>query len=243
MLKVRNISHNFQIKNKQIPVLEDVSFDIEEQEFVSIIGPSGAGKTTLINILAGYLKPTKGEATLSSKTIKKPGKDRVVISQEEDLFDWMNIYENVKFGVNKNQETVNKYIELVGLKDFANSYPHQLSGGMKKRASLARALAAEPKFILMDEPFGSLDYQTRETIHKEVLNIWQKTKKTALIITHDIEEAIYLSNKIIVFSERPARIKKIIKIPFSYSRKNSIKNSSEFIKIKNEIKDLISNEF
>jgi NitT/TauT family transport system ATP-binding protein len=238
MIQINNLHHSFKNNNQTINVLKDISFNIEWQNFISIVGPSGCGKTTLVNILAGYLKNNGGEIYINNKKINKPGKDRVIINQENDLFEWMTVEENIKFGA-KNKENVDKYLEIVGLTNFKDHYPYQISGGMKKKTAIGRALAAEGDFIIMDEPFSSLDYQYREKIHDELLYIWQKTKKTILLITHDIEEAIYLSNKIIVFSDRPATIKETMEINLGYPRNYKIKNSQGFIELKNKIRELI----
>ena len=238
MIKIKNLHHSFKDNNKSIDILKDVSFNIEKGDFTSIIGPSGCGKTTLVNILAGYLKNDKGSILINNNKIEKPGKDRIIINQENDLFDWMTVLENIKFGA-KNKENIDKYLNLIKLSAFKNYYPHQLSGGMKKKTAIGRALAAEGDFIIMDEPFSSLDYQYREKIHIELMDIWQETNKTILLITHDIEEAIFLSSKIIVFSKKPSTIKETIKINFNYPRNTKLKNSAEFIELKNKIRELI----
>lgn len=241
MLKIKNISHNFKNNKIKIPTLNNVSFDVKDREFVSIIGPSGCGKTTLINIIAGYLKPQNGRILIRENEVSRPGRDRIVINQDNDLFDWMTIKQNIKFGLKNESGQIDHLLKFVNLEGFEDFYPSKLSGGMKKRASLARALAIEPSLILMDEPFGSLDYQTKERLQVELLKIWEAKSKTTILITHDIEEAVFLSNKIIVMSERPASIKKIIEIPFAYPRKIGIKSEPEFLKIKNDIRELLNN--
>ncbi len=238
MIQAKNLHHTFKDKTKNTAVLKDVNFNIEKNEFISIIGPSGCGKTTLINILAGYIKPTTGEIKINNQITTSPNQKRIVINQENDLFNWMTVKENIELGI-KNSKNIDGLIDLIELNDFKDHYPHQISGGMKKKVSIARALATDTDFIIMDEPFGSLDYQYKEKIHCEILKIWKKTKKTFLLITHDIEEAILLSNKVIIFSDRPATIKKIIGINIAYPRNYSIKNSSEFIDLRNKIRALI----
>ena len=236
MLKIKNLSFAYSKSKKQpgLKAIGNISLEIKEGAFVSIIGPSGCGKTTLANLIAGYLKTEKGSIAKNGKIIKKPGRDRIVISQENDLFTWMTAKQNIEFASNE-KKPARDYLELVHLTGFENKYPHELSGGMKKRVSLARALAANAEFIIMDEAFSSLDYQIKENLYLELLNIWKKTRKTIVLITHDIEEAIYLSDKIILLSKRPTKIKKIINIPFARPRKESIKDSKEFMKIKKEI--------
>lgn len=241
MLKIKNINHNFKNNKLDIPALQNVNLNIKNKEFVSIIGPSGCGKTTLLNIIAGYIKPLEGRITIQEKEVLQPGRDRIVINQENDLFDWMTIIQNIKFGLQNEKENMDHLVNLVNLQGFENVYPIQLSGGMKKRASLARAMAINPNLILMDEPFGSLDYQTKENLQIELLKIWEATNKTIVLVTHDIEEAVFLSNKIIVLSERPATVKKIIDIPFEYPREVNIKSDSGFINIKNEVRSLLVN--
>lgn len=240
MLTIKDVNHNFKNGKSGIPALKKINFAIDAREFVSIIGPSGCGKTTLLNIIAGYLKPSSGHIVVQGREIFRPGRDRIVINQENDLFDWMTIDQNIKFGMENKAVDINHLIKFVKLEGFEKLYPAQLSGGMKKRASLARAIAMNPNLILMDEPFGSLDYQTKEKLQIELLRIWEETHKTIVLVTHDIEEAIFLSNKIIVLSERPATVKNIINIPFDYPRKISIKSDDEFINIKNEVRALLS---
>lgn len=240
MLKIKNISHDFKNGAREIPALKNVDFTIDGKEFVSIIGPSGCGKTTLLNIIAGYIQPSSGQITIEEKKVSRPGRDRIVINQENDLFDWMTIAQNIRFGLREQVTSIDPLVELVNLKGFDAFYPAQLSGGMKKRASLARAMAIDPSLLLMDEPFGSLDYQTKEKLQIELLKIWAATDKTIVLVTHDIEEAIFLSNKIVILSERPAIVKKTIVVPFDHPRTVDIKSSRVFIDIKNEIRGLLS---
>jgi NitT/TauT family transport system ATP-binding protein len=238
MLVIEKI--NFYFKNingcKNKKILDNISLNFKKGEFISIIGPSGCGKTTLANIIAGYLTSDEGNVYLNNEKIIKPRKDCFMINQENDLFDWMTLKENISFVTKK---PIEKYISLVHLTGCENKYPHELSGGMKKRASIARALAVEPQIIIFDEAFNSLDYQVREKIYFEVLDVWKKTKKMIILITHDIEEAIFLSDKIIILSKNPATIKKEILIPFKRPRKNNIKNNKLFLKIKKEIQSMI----
>jgi len=239
MLVIKNISHyylNNGDKNKVV-VFDKLNLEIKDKEFVSLVGRSGCGKTTLVNIIAGYIKPISGEIRVNNKLITNPGKDRIVIHQENDLFDWMTVMENIKLVArDKSINNIKKYIKLVNLENFNNIYPKELSGGMKKRLSLARALSADPEFIIMDEPFISLDYQTKEELHKEFLNIVKTSNKTVLLVTHDIDEAIFLSDRVIVFSGSPTLIKQEIIIPFPYPRDLNIKELGEFKKLRIKIK-------
>lgn len=237
MIELINVSYSYEDStNKQFEVLKDISFKIENGELISIIGPSGCGKTTLANLMAGYLKNKKGKICENGKDIIAPGKDRFVINQENDLFDWMNVEENVSFFAD-NKKKVSEYIKLVGLENCKRKYPYELSGGMKKRVSIARALAANAEVLIMDEPFNSLDYSIKEKLYDDLAKIWKKTNKTIILISHDIEEAIYLSDRIIILKNRPTSIKKIFNVPFSYPRNSSLKDSVRFMNIEKQIKE------
>lgn len=229
MLKLNNITFAYgnRNNNKVDPLLSNFNLEIFNGEFLSLVGPSGCGKTTLVNIIAGYLKPLSGNIIIDKKIVLSPGKDRVVINQENDLFEWMTVLGNMKI-VSRDKALIKKSLQLTHLLDFVNYYPGQLSGGMKKRLSLARALAANPKFIIMDEPFGSLDNQIKEELHEEVLKIVKQSGKTILLVTHDFDEAIFLSDRILLLSEKPVTIKQEIKIPFNHPRRASLKDTVEF---------------
>ncbi|MDD5145228.1 MAG: ABC transporter ATP-binding protein [Candidatus Pacebacteria bacterium] len=238
MIKIKNIYH-FYLNNdrNKIVVFDALNLEIKEKEIVSIVGPSGCGKTTLVNIVAGYIKPISGEVLINNKSITGPGRDRVVINQGDDLFEWMTVANNIRLvAKNKSEDNIEKYIKLVHLSDFKNAYPKELSGGMKKKLSLVRALAAEPEFIIMDEPFASLDYQAKEELYEEFLNIVMVSHKTILLVTHDIEEAIFLSNRVVVFFGTPASIKQEVMIPFLYPRDKNIKELNEFKELKLKIR-------
>jgi NitT/TauT family transport system ATP-binding protein len=219
---------------------------VYENEFVTIIGPSGCGKTTFLNILAGFIKPTQGKVFCDGKEVTGPGPDRGVVFQEDAVFPWLTVKENIELGLiakgipkEERERIVEHYIALVGLKGFEKALPKELSGGMKKRVDLARAYAINPTVLLMDEPFGPLDAQTRSKMQDELSRIWQNEKKTVLFVTHDIEEAIYLANKVIVFSSRPATIKKVINVSLPYPRQRNLIFKEEFIRLKEEIWRLI----
>ncbi|MDP2696136.1 MAG: ABC transporter ATP-binding protein [bacterium] len=240
MLKLNNITYSYN-QNSANPdlLLQNFNLEILDGEFLSLVGPSGCGKTTLVNIIAGYLKPFGGSIIIDQTVVISPGKDRIVINQESDLFGWMTVLENMEI-VSQDEVLIEQCLRLTHLSDFINYYPRQLSGGMKKRLSLARALAANPKFIIMDEPFGSLDNQIKEKLHEEVLKIVKQSKKTILLVTHDIEEALFLSDRILLLSGKPVIIKKEIKIPFNYPRDASLKDSAEFIRLRSSMRQAIN---
>ncbi|MGN7388009.1 ABC transporter ATP-binding protein [Sporosarcina sp. SAFN-015] len=209
-------------RKEQVLVLDHITIDMEKGSFVSIVGPSGCGKSTLLYMIAGLEKTDKGSIRIAGNEVKKPGPDRVVVFQEAGLFPWLTVLENVKYGLllkkMPKQEAEAKAIEMlkmVHLSNYIHSYPHQLSGGMKQRVSIARALVMEPDILLMDEPFSALDEQTRMVLHKELLEIWKKTKVTIFFVTHNIREAVLLSEKVIVFGTRPGKVKEIIPVPTS----------------------------
>ncbi|WP_432361175.1 ABC transporter ATP-binding protein [Sporosarcina sp. UB5] len=206
--------------NEQVLVLDDIDINLEKGSFVSIVGPSGCGKSTLLYMIAGLEKLDKGSIRISGNEVTKPGPDRVVVFQEAGLFPWLTVLENVKYGLLlkriPKQEAESKAIDMlkmVHLSNYIHSYPHQLSGGMKQRVSIARALVMEPDILLMDEPFSALDEQTRMVLHKELIDIWKKTKVTIFFVTHNIREAVLLSERVIVFGTRPGKVKEIIRVP------------------------------
>jgi len=236
MLELKNIYHYYLNKqNEKLLIFNNFNIKINKGAVSAMVGPSGCGKTTLVNIIAGYIKPIMGEVLVNNKIINYPGKDRIVINQEDDLFGWMTVYENMKLVI-KGDEIIEKFLNLTNLLKFKNLYPSELSGGMKKRLSFARALAVDPEFIIMDEPFGSLDYRIKQKLHEELLNIVKASNKTVLLVTHDIEEAIFLSERIIILSKEPAEIKQEIVVPFSYPRRIELKDSIDFINLKRKIK-------
>ena len=237
MLKLKNISHQYGNAKDNALVLSDINLHIRKNEFVSIIGPSGCGKTTLVNIIAGYIKPTKGEIIINGKKKFGPDKNRIVINQEHDLFDWMTVYNNLKI-VTKDEKDIIKLLKITDLEPYKNRYPHQLSGGMKKRLSLARALAVKSNFIIMDEPFSSQDYLIKNKLHKELLVIAQKSQKTILLVTHDIEEAIFLSGRIIVLGGSPAKIIDEHIIKENSNIKEKFVNGDEFYELKRQLRSI-----
>jgi len=216
VIKIEHMDKVFKQRDGgEFQVLNDVSLTINEGEFVSLLGPSGCGKSTILNILAGFEKVSSGEVNVFGKPIKDPGPDRVVVFQEHGLFPWLTVLDNVAFGLKQRgmrkkerYELAMEQIRTVHLSKFADRYPHELSGGMRQRTAIARALVMNPQILLMDEPFAALDEQTRLVLHQELEDIWLKTGKTILFITHNIREAVMLSDRVLVMSTRPGRIKK-----------------------------------
>ncbi|WP_440970787.1 ABC transporter ATP-binding protein [Peribacillus frigoritolerans] len=220
-LTIDDIEKSFKNEKKEsIKVLDKINIEVEKGSFVSIVGPSGCGKSTLLYLIAGLDKADVGEIRVAGKKVVKPGPERVVVFQEAGLFPWLTVLENVTYGLKikkmPKEEAKAKALDIlkmVHLSRYVDSYPHQLSGGMKQRVAIARALVMEPDILLMDEPFSALDEQTRMVLHKELLEIWRKTKVTIFFVTHNIREAVQLSEKIIVFATRPGKIKETISVP------------------------------
>jgi NitT/TauT family transport system ATP-binding protein len=223
-LDIENVSHAFDIDGAELPVLSDVSLLVEPGEFVALLGPSGCGKSTLLRLVAGLEKPRSGILREDDSRIAGPHPSRVVVFQDPTLFPWRSVWDNVALGLEaqgilKNQrQRVDDVLELVGLSAFRNAYPHQLSGGMAQRVALARALVNDPKVLILDEPLGKLDSLTRITMQAEIVALWQRKGFTTLLVTHDAEEALFLANRVVVLSERPARIKADIRVQRPYPR-------------------------
>jgi len=225
-VNVDNVSKlHFSIKGEPLLALVDVTFQVEKNEFFSIVGPSGCGKTTLLNLLAGFEQPTRGELRVGGKVITEPGWERAVVFQEYALFPWYTVSQNIRYGLQRKRlpeaeqsRLVDHYIGLVGLRGFESRYPRELSGGMRQRVSIARALAVNPSILLMDEPFASLDIQTREYMQDELLKIWQREPKTVIFVTHSIDEAIKLSDRVAIMGPRPGRIEEIKTVDFERPR-------------------------
>ncbi|HKV12954.1 MAG TPA: ABC transporter ATP-binding protein [Thermoanaerobaculia bacterium] len=217
---VRDLWMTFTAKDKTksgVHVLEDINLDVREGEFICIVGPSGCGKSTLLNIAGGFLAATRGEITIDGKTVTEPDPRHIFIFQENGVFPWLTVEDNVGFGVKRpnaeeKKKVVDHYVEMVGLTGFGKTYPRELSGGMKQRVEIARAFAAEPDVLFMDEPFGALDYLTRMRLRSELTQIWQRERKTVLFVTHDVEEAVQLSDRVVVMGKRPSRIRDIVTI-------------------------------
>jgi NitT/TauT family transport system ATP-binding protein len=219
ILSIKNLHKTFPKEDGEMVAIDEFDLDVKEGEFVCILGPSGCGKTTLLRMIAGLEVPTSGELLLNGNPISKPGSDRGMVFQEFALFPWRTVRKNIEFGLEVKKipaaerlKISQRFIDLVGLNGFEDYHPYQLSGGMKQRVGIARALANEPTILLMDEPFGALDAQTRNLMQKELLRIWKETQKTVIFITHSVDEAVYLADRIIVLTTRPSRIKEVFEI-------------------------------
>ncbi len=236
-------------KASAVEAVSDVSMEVKPGEFVSIIGPSGCGKSTLLNVVAGFVQPSEGTATMDGKATDKPGADRGMVFQQYSLFPWLTVRKNVEFGLkqkgldaNHREEAARTLLGLAGLLAFENHYPDQLSGGMKQRVGIVRALATSPQVLLMDEPFGALDAQTRVVMQQILTNMWQRFRISVLFITHDIDESIFLSDRVYVMTARPGMIKAEIPIPLPRPRTPDMASSPEYLQIKQQLRELITEE-
>lgn len=242
VLKLNNVSKSFpKIDTDTITnAISDISITLTDGEFVSLVGPSGCGKSTILRLISGLILPTSGEIVLNGKKIDKPNEKIAMVFQKPTLFPWLTVRDNIAFGPKLKKEVndikINDMIELIGLKEFANDYPHQLSGGMSQRVALARAIINEPEILLLDEPLGALDAFTRMKMQSEILSIWSRKKQLAIMVTHDIEEAVYMSTKIIVIDKNPGRIKEVIDIDLGVNRDRS---SVKFVEYRNRILNLL----
>jgi len=241
-ISVRNINKVFPLKDEAFTALGDVSIDIADSEFVTVVGPSGCGKSTLLNILAGLDEPTGGEALVDGRPVKGPGPERGVIFQQYALFPWLSVRDNVEFGLKtarvpkkERRERADHFIRLVGLEQFADALPKMLSGGMKQRCAIARAYAMNPSILLMDEPFGALDALTRVKLQEQLLNTWSQDKRTVMFITHDVDEAVFLANRVIVMAARPGRIYDVIDVDLPYPRDEDLRLTPEFGELRNRV--------
>ncbi|MCX7781709.1 MAG: ABC transporter ATP-binding protein [Negativicutes bacterium] len=248
-LIVENVSKVFGDKNTTVTALENTGFAVAANEFITILGPSGCGKSTILKVIAGLEEPSSGRVLLDGREIKGPGKDRGMVFQSYTLFPWLTVQQNIEFGLDvagrpkaERQDIAGHYLEKIGLKGFEKAYPNQLSGGMKQRVAIARALANDPQVLLMDEPFGALDAQTRAVMQELLVNVWEETHKTILFVTHDIDEAIFLGDTIYVMTARPGRIKARIAVPLSRPRSYEVKLSAVFTDLKKEVMQLIREE-
>ncbi len=248
-VEVRHLKMVFGGAQQRVHAVSDVSLHVAPGEFVSIIGPSGCGKSTLLNVVAGFSQATQGEALLDGRKITGPGSDRGVVFQQYSLFPWMSVRKNVEFGLkmqgvpqNKRETSARTLLGLAGLLSFENHYPDQLSGGMKQRVGIVRALATSPQVLLMDEPFGALDSQTRVVMQEILTNMWQRLRLSVLFITHDIDEAVFLSDRIYVMTARPGRIKAELAVPLPRPRTPQMTASPEFAAMVRTIKGLIREE-
>jgi NitT/TauT family transport system ATP-binding protein len=243
-------SYWFEREDREVLAVSDVSLAVADGEFLAIVGPSGCGKTTVLNIVAGLLPYEEGLVSIDGKRVDGPGVDRAVVFQHSSLLPWRTIAGNVRYGMemqrrfdeNTMRERTDHFVKMVGLNGFERHFPNELSGGMQQRVNLARALAADPKVLLMDEPFAALDAQTREFMQAELLKIWSQDRKTVVFITHQINEAVYLADRVAVMSARPGRLKEIFKVPFGRPRTLALKRDPRFLEIEDAIWQLIEEE-
>jgi NitT/TauT family transport system ATP-binding protein len=241
-ISVQGVRKTFQLKNEEFVALEHVDLAIADNEFVTVVGPSGCGKSTLMNILAGLETPTSGHALVDGREVSSPGPERGVIFQQYALFPWLTVRKNVEFGLKvagvpkaQRRERAEYFIRMVGLEQFADALPKMLSGGMKQRCAIARAYAVNPSILLMDEPFGALDALTRVKLQEQLLDTWNREKRTVMFITHDVDEAVFLSNRVIVMAARPGRIYDVIDVNLPYPRNEDVRLSPEFGELRNRV--------
>ncbi|WP_029252763.1 ABC transporter ATP-binding protein [Paraoerskovia marina] len=241
-ISVQDVRKTFDLKNEEFVALERVNLDISDNEFVTVVGPSGCGKSTLMNILAGLDETTAGHALVDGAEVSGPGPERGVIFQQYALFPWLTVRKNVEFGLKvagyakaERRERAEHFIKLVGLDQFADALPKMLSGGMKQRCAIARAYAVDPSILLMDEPFGALDALTRVRLQEQLLETWSREKRTVVFITHDVDEAVFLANRVVVMAARPGRIYDVIDIDLPYPRTEEVRLSPEFAELRNRI--------
>ncbi|MGV3681618.1 MAG: ABC transporter ATP-binding protein [Acidovorax sp.] len=250
LLSIQGVSRTFvSPKGQTTQALLPVDFDVAENDFVTILGPSGCGKSTMLRIVAGLDHPTEGRVLLGGRPVEGPGADRGMVFQSYTLFPWLTIEQNIRFGLRERgmpeaqqKERAAYFIAKVGLRGFEQHFPKQLSGGMQQRTAIARALANDPKILLMDEPFGALDNQTRVLMQELLLGIWEAERKTVMFVTHDIDEAIFMANRVAVFSARPGRIKTELAVDLPHPRHYTIKTSPEFMDLKARLTEEIRAE-
>lgn len=251
-IKLDKVHKSFWTQNRELEVITDLSFEVQAGESVAVVGPSGSGKTTLLNLLAGLDTPTSGSILVDGQPITGPHPQRGVIFQQYAVFPYLTVFQNVVFGltlqVNKKpkaerERIAHRYIELMGLKGFEDAYPKTLSGGMKQRLAIARAYAVSPRILFMDEPFAALDAQTRALMQELILEIMAEEQKTVIFVTHSVEEAIFVGNRIVVVTARPARVHSIVDIPFGFPRDADVKTSPEFMEIRRDIEHLVREQY
>jgi len=241
-IQVQNVNKTFELGSERFEALGDVSLNVDENEFITVVGPSGCGKSTLMNILAGLDEPTGGTAFVDGREVDGPSPERGVIFQQYALFPWLTVRQNVEFGLKtakvpaeERRRTAQHFIDMVGLTDFADALPKTLSGGMKQRCAIARAYSMNPSILLMDEPFGALDALTRVRMQEHLLQTWEKEKRTIVFITHDVDEAAFLANRVVVMAARPGRIHRVIDVDLPYPRTEEVRLSPEFAEVRNDI--------
>lgn len=248
-LIIDQVGKVYSTKGGEMVALDRTSFKVKEGEFITILGPSGCGKSTILRIIAGLEEPSSGKVYLDGHEVKGPGADRGMVFQSYTLYPWLTVEDNIAFGLKLKgtsqkqcKEVAQHYLELIGLSGFEKHYPIQLSGGMKQRVAIARALANDPEILLMDEPFGALDAQTRSIMQEILLKAWEESKKTILFITHDVEESIFLADSVYVMTARPGRLKENIPVDLPRPRDYQMKSSSEFLNLKTRLLGLIREE-
>ncbi|WP_220094335.1 ABC transporter ATP-binding protein [Paenibacillus sp. YN15] len=255
-IEIRNVNRDYQIKRnaggeEQIfSALQDVNLSVNKGEFLTIVGPSGCGKSTLLDLIAGLALPTSGELFIDGKKITKPALDRGIVMQGYALFPWRTVRHNVEFGLEvkgvpkkDRQEISDRFLKLVNLSGFADRYPYELSGGMKQRVAIARALAYDPEVLLMDEPFAAVDAQTRETLQDELLRIWEETRKTVIFVTHSIDEAVALADRVAVMSANPGKVKEIVKVGLPRPRRvGDVLSTTDFSLVRYRVWELLQNQ-
>ena len=249
-LQLRDITMTFRTRRgDEVLAVDNLSLDVADREFITIVGPSGCGKSTLLRVAAGLVQPSFGEALVDGKPIKGPGADRGMVFQSYTLFPWLTVQGNIEYGLKikrmpaaQRTQLVSEYIEMVGLQGFEHSYPKELSGGMMQRVAIARALANDPEVLLMDEPFGALDAQTRIIMQELLVNLWQRTPKTILFVTHDIDEALFLGDRVYIMTARPGRIKQVMDVHLPRPRTSELTIDPRFIEQKRTVLDAIKEE-
>lgn len=249
-LVARGVGRRFRLAGSELTVLQDLNLEVNSNELVSIVGPSGCGKSTFLHMVAGLVEPSSGEIWVDGQPVQGPGPDRGMVFQTYTLFPWLTVFQNVLFPLrwqrhlspDERTELVWTYLRAVGLADFADAYPGQLSGGMRQRVAIARAFAARPSVLLMDEPFGALDAQTRRWMQELLLEVWDQHRVTILFVTHDVEEAIFLADRVYVMTARPGRIKAEISVPLARPRSYDVQTSPEFIALRRHIVELLREE-
>jgi NitT/TauT family transport system ATP-binding protein len=256
-IQIQNVGKNFAVKTSRkgsdeaFVALENINLEIKAGEFFVIVGPSGCGKSTLLDLLGGLTRPTSGRILIGGAPVTGPALDRGLVFQQYALFPWRTAQKNVEFGLEakgvpprERADCAKRFLDMVGLAEFCDRHPHELSGGMKQRVAIARSLAYDPDVLLMDEPFAALDAQTRENLQGELLRIWEQSGKTIVFITHGIDEAVYLGQRVAIMTSRPGRIKQVIEIPLaSRSREEDLRATPEFSRLRHEVWSLLRDEF
>lgn len=245
-ISIRDVRKVFDTPQGPVEAIRGMNLSIQANEIVCLVGPSGCGKSTLLNLIAGFIRPTEGEVLVGDKQVVRPGADRAVVFQQDSVFPWLTVYQNLEYGpkargvpAEERRKTVARLLTMVGLLEYKHLLPRQLSGGMKKRVDLARAYANQPEVLLMDESFGALDVLTKEKMQRNLLSLWKQEPRTVVFITHDIEEALFIGQRVVVMTARPARIAGVIDVPFEKTTDTRIKTSPEFQSLRQKIIDML----